>query len=144
MKRRNPLLAGMLNMLIPGSSFIYVSQDWRKFIMLFIVYSITILFAVLMGNNIQNIQQYTLPQGVCTGVLLGGVLVFLFYTGMKKASVRNGEIDSAVHYQSLRTDLSEGDDPITKLANIQRQREEGLISKEQEEIKEARIKSEKK
>jgi hypothetical protein len=62
---------------------------------------------------------------------------------MKMANRRNSEIDSSAHYQSLRTDLSEGEDPITKLANIQRQREEGLISKEQEEIREARLKSKK-
>jgi len=143
MKRRNPLLVGLLNIIIPGSSHLYVSGDWSKFIPYFVVYSLMILFAVLMGNNIQELKQYTLPQGLCTGILLVGVFTFLFYNGMKEAVNRDSEIDSAAYYQSMRTDLSEGEDPITKLANIQRQREEGLISKEQEEIREAQIKSKK-
>ena len=143
MKRRNPLLAGLLNMLIPGSSHLYVSGDWSKFIPFFVLYSLMILFAVLMGNNIQELEQYTLPQGLCTGSLLVGVFAFLFFNGMKEAANRDSEIDSAAYYQSMRTDLSEEEDPITKLANIQRMRDEGLISKEQEEFKEAQIKSKK-
>ena len=140
MKRRNPLLAGLLNMLIPGSSHLYVNKDWRKFILFFIVYSLMIFGVITIGNNIQEIREYTLPQGLCTGILLLGVYGFLFYTGMKQASARTGEIDSAAHYQSLRPDTSK-DDRITRLAKLQRQRDEGLISEEQQDAKEAEIKS---
>ena len=143
MKRRNPLVAGLLNMLIPGSSHIYVGSDRRRFILSFIGGALMIFLAFMVGNNVQKMRVYTLPQGVCMGVLVLLVFGFLFNNGMKMANRRNSEIDSSAHYQSLRTDLSEGEDPITKLANIQRQREEGLISKEQEEIREARLKSKK-
>ena len=138
MNRRNPLLAGLLNMLIPGSSHLYVSKNWRKFILFLIVYSFMIFFVIMIGNNIQNIREYTLPQGLCTGILLLGVYAFLFFNGMKEASTRDSEIDSAAHYLSMRTDTSKGD-PIAKLARIQRQRDEGLISSEQQDAKKAEI-----
>ncbi len=140
MNRRNPLLAGLLNMLIPGSSHLYVSKNWRKFILFLIVYSFMIFFVIMIGNNIQNIREYTLPQGLCTGILLLGVYAFLFFNGMKEASTRDSEIDSAAHYLSMRTDTSKGD-PIAKLARIQRQRDEGLISSEQQDAKKAEIES---
>ncbi len=143
MKRRNPLLAGFLNMLIPGSSHLYVSNNWLKFILFFIGGIFMIFIAVLLGNNIQNIREYTLPQGLCTGTLLLGIFAFLFYSGMKEASARSGEIDSAAHYQSLRPNISK-DDPITRLAKLQRQRDEGLISSEEQEVKKAEIQSKKK
>ena len=143
MIRRNPLLVGLLNVLIPGSSHLFVSKDWGKFILFFIVYSSMIFASVLFGINIQNLRAYTLPQGLCTGILLVGVLVFLFYMGMKEASGRNREIDSATYYHSKRTNTSK-EDPITKLANLQKQRDEGLISSEEQEVKKAEIESKKK
>ncbi|HSL46730.1 MAG TPA: DUF6677 family protein [Anaerolineales bacterium] len=143
MKRRNPLLAGLFNMLVPGSSHMYVGNNVRKFILFFVVNSIVIFGAVLMGNNIQMVQQYTLPQGLCTSTLLLAVFAFLFYSGMKMASERNSQTDSAAHYQSLRPNISK-DDPVARLAKIQRQRDEGLISSEQQEAKKVEIASKKK
>ena len=144
MKRRNPLLAGFLNMLIPGSSHLYVSNNWLKFILFFIGNVFVIFIAVLLGNNIQNIREYTLPQGLCTGTLLLGIFAFLFYSGMKNASVRNSETDSAAHYQSLRPNNISKDDPVARMAKLQRQRDEGLISSEEQEVKKAEIESKKK
>ena len=144
MKRRNPLLAGFLNMLIPGSSQLYVSNNWLKFILFFIGNIAVIYIAILVGNNIQAVKEYTLPQGLCTGTLLLGIFAFLFYTGMKEASARSGEIDSAAHYQSLRPNISTKDDPVARLAKLQRQRDEGLISSEQQEAKKSEIQSKKK
>jgi hypothetical protein len=143
MKRRNPLLAGFLNMLIPGSSHLYVSNNWLKFILFFIGNIFMIFVAILLGNNIQEIKEYTLPQGLCTGILLLGIFAFLFYSGMKKASILNSETDSAAHYQSLRPNISK-DDPVARLAKLQRQRDEGLISSEQQETQKAEIESKKK
>ena len=140
MKSRNPLVIGLLNMLIPGSSSLFVNKDWRKFILFFIVYSFAIVAAVLLGNNIQNVREYTLPHGLCTGILLVGVLAFLFYTGMKEATARNREISSAAYYHSKRTDTSKGDQ-FSKLAHLQKQRDDGLISSEEQDIKEAERKS---
>lgn len=143
MKRRNPLVAGLLNMLIPGSSHIYVGSDRRKFILSFIGGTLMIVLAFMVGSNIQKMRVYTLPQGVCLGILVLLVFGYLFNTGMKKANRRNSEIDSAAHYQSLRTDIS-SDDPAIELANIEKQRDEGLISIERYEAKKAEIESKKK
>lgn len=143
MKRRNPLLAGLFNTLIPGSSQLYVTNNWTRFILLFIVYSVLIFGAVLFGNNIQRVPQYTLPQGACTGTLLLIIFALLFYSGMKMANERNSQTDSAARYQSLRPSTS-GEDPITRLANLQRQRDEGLISDEQQRAKKAEIESKRK
>jgi len=142
MKRRNPLLAGLLNMLMPGSSHIYVGNDRRKFIQSFIGGALMIFLAFMVGNTIQRMDLYTLPQGVCMGILFLLVFGFLFNTGMKKANRRNSEIDSAAHYQSLRTDTS-SDDLVIEMANIQKQRDEGLISIERYEAKKAEIESKK-
>ena len=143
MKRRNPILAGFFNALIPGSSQLYVRNNWPRFILFLAVYSLVIFGAILVGNNIQNVREYTLPQGLCTGTLLLSILAFLFYSGMKMASERNSETDSAAHYESMRTHVSK-DDPIARLAKLQRQRDEGLISSEQQEAKRAAIESKKK
>jgi hypothetical protein len=143
MKRRNPLLAGLFNMLVPGSGHMYVGNNVGKFILFFVVYSLVIFGAVLMGNNIQMVEQYTLPQGLCTSTLLLAIFAFLFYSGMKMASERNSQTDSSDHYQSLRPSVSK-DDPVARLAKLQRQRDEGLISNEQQETKKAEIESKKK
>jgi hypothetical protein len=143
MKRRNPLLAGFFNVLIPGSSYLYVGNNWLRFVLFFVVYSIVIFVAILVGNNIQNVREYTLPQGLCTGTLLLAIFAFLFYSGMKMASARNSETDSAAHYQSMRTPISK-DDPVARLAKLQRQRDEGLISSEQQEAKKAEIETKEK
>ena len=140
MKRRDPLLAGLLNMLIPGSSHIYVGNDRRKFILSFIGGALMIFLAFMVGNNIQKMRVYTLPQGVCVGILVLLVFGYLFNNGMKKASRRNSEIDSAAHYQSMRIDAS-SDDRDIELANIQKQRDEGLISIERYKAKKAEIES---
>jgi len=143
MKRRNPVLAGLFNVLIPGSGQLYVKNNWLRFSLFFVAYSLVIFIAILLGNNIQNIPEYTMPQGLCTGTLLLGVFAFLFYSGMKMASDRNSDTDSAAHYESMRTHVSK-DDPVARLAKLQRQRDEGLISSEQQEVKKAEIESKKK
>ena len=144
MKRRNPLLAGLFNMIVPGSSHVYVTNNWSRFSLFFVVNSAILFGAILVGNNIQRIREYTLPQGLCTGTLLLGIYALLFYSGMTMANARNSETDSAAHYQSMRPDLTSKDDPIARLAKIQRQRDEGLISSEQQEAKRAQIESKKK
>jgi len=144
MKRRNPFVAGLFNVLIPGSSHLYVTNHWPRFILFFAVNSLVIFVAILIGNNIQIGPRYTLPQGICPGSLVLIVLGYLFYSGMQLALTRNSETDSAAHYQSLRPHMDTRDDPIARLAKLQRQRDEGLISSEQLEAKEAEIKSKKK
>lgn len=129
MKRRNPLLAGLFNMLVPGSSHLYVDNDWKKFILYFIGSGIIIAVSILMGNNIQGIREYTLPQGVCTGSLLLIVFCTLFYTGMRAASNRNVQTDSSAYYKSKRS--ASQDNMATRMEKLLKKRDEGLISKEQ-------------
>src|SRR5215216_6771908 len=82
----------------PGSSHLYVTNNWPRFILFFVVNSLVIVTAILVGNNIQMVREYTLPQGVCTGTLLLVIFAFLFYSGMKMASERNNQTDSTAHY----------------------------------------------
>jgi len=121
-----------------------VSNNWLKFILAFIASIFVIFVAILLGNNIQVLKAYTLPQGLCTGILLLGIFAFLFYSGMTMASERNSQTDSAAHYQSLRPNNISKDDPVARMAKLQRQRDEGLISSEQQESKKAEIRSKKK
>lgn len=107
MKRRNPLLAGLFNMLVPGSSYLYVDNDLRKFIMMFIGGGALIVVAYLLGTNIQNVRGYFLPVGLCPGVLILAVLGFLFYTGMTSAARRNNQTDSTDFYRSRRAALDQ-------------------------------------
>lgn len=142
MKRRNPLLAGLFNMLVPGSSHLYVDNDWKKFILYFVGSSIAIAVAILMGNNIQGVREYTLPQGLCTGSLLFIVFGILFYTGMRAASNRNSQTDSAAYYKSRRS--ASQDDMATRMEKLLKKRNEGLISKEQYDTEKGEIESKEK
>ena len=72
-KTKNPLLAGLINVLIPGSSQLYVNNDRAKFIRAFVVGAIALTVAVLLGSLIQNTRGYSLPQGVCMGSLVTAV-----------------------------------------------------------------------
>jgi hypothetical protein len=139
MKRRNPLLAGLFNMLVPGSSHLYVDNDWKKFILYFIGSGVVIFIALLMGNNIQGVREYTLPQGLCTGSLLLIIFGVLFYTGMRAASNRNGQTDSAAYYKSRRN--ASQDDMATRMEKLLKKRNEGLISKEQFDTEKGEIES---
>lgn len=129
MKRRNPLLAGLFNVLVPGSSHLYVDNNWWKFIQFFIGSAIAITVAILIGNNIQILREYTLPQGLCTGSMLLVIFALLFYNGMHAALARNSQGDSAAYYKSRRTPST--DDRASRMEKLLKKRNEGLISKEQ-------------
>lgn len=108
MKHRNPLLAGLFNILVPGSIHLYLRNDWRKSALMFVFYSLSLFVLVLLGNNIQELEVYQLAPGLCTGTLLLIAAVYLFYKGMSEANARNGEIASAAHYQEMRKHVSNG------------------------------------
>lgn len=137
MKRRNPLLAGLFNVLVPGSSHLYVDNNWLKFIQFFIGGALAITVAVVIGNNIQLLPEYTLPQGVCTGSLLLIIFGLLFYNGMQAASARNSQSDSAAYYKSRR--IVSDDDMATRMEKLLKKRNEGLISKEQYDTEKTEI-----
>ena len=103
-KNKNPLLAGLMNVLIPGSSQLYVNKDAGKFIRGFIVGGIALTVAVLLGSLVQNARGYTLPQGACMGPMVLVVVIVLFINGRKVAGERNRESVDADYYNSRRRD----------------------------------------
>jgi hypothetical protein len=142
MKRRNPIITGLLNTIIPGFGHVYVNNAWGRFITTFIGNGILIYVAYLLGNAIQNIRNSPLPAGLCPGVLILAILVSLFLGGMKLTNARNSEADEAAYYQSKRT-LSTKESIVVKLQKLLKQRKEGLISDEQYDSQKSDIESKK-
>jgi hypothetical protein len=142
MKKRNPIITGLLNALIPGSGHVYVNKAWGRFVPIFIGYCILIYVAYLLGNAIQNLRNSPLPAGLMPGLLILAVLASLFFSGMKISNIRNDETKEAAYYESRRTNLPQ-DNESTKLKKLSKQREDGLISNEQYDSKKADIESKK-
>ena len=98
MEKKNPMLAGLLNMFVPGSVYWYVDQDLSRFIKT-LLGGVVLLFAMVqLGNAIQGIRNYSLPQGVCMGILILLVLAPLFLVGQRTASQHNQRIESTALY----------------------------------------------
>lgn len=127
--KKNPIVAGALNMLIPGSGYLYVEGDRGRFIKIFI--GGALLIAVLAGLSIaiQNVRGYPLPQGLCSGALLLVVWVPLFLAGQKTARLHNSMMDDTAQYNTRRAALQGSND--AKLGKIQKMRDEGLISEQE-------------
>ena len=142
MKRRNPIITGLLNALIPGFGHVYINNAWGRFIPIFLGNGILIAIAYVLGNAIQNIRNSPLPAGLCPGVLILAILVFLFLGGMKISNLRNNETSGAAYYKSKRTNFPQ-DSESAKLQALQKQRNEGLISSEQYDSQKTDIESKK-
>jgi hypothetical protein len=128
-EKKNPIISGVLNMLIPGAGYLYVDNDRNRFIRTLAGGILLITVMVFLGNAIQNIQGYSLPQGLCTGSLLLVVFLPLFLIGQKTAQLRNNMIDNTANYNVRRASLDGSDD--AKLGKIQKMRDEGLISEQE-------------
>ena len=102
-KRRNPIVTGLLNALVPGSSHLYVNNDWSRFLPIFAGGAAMLVMAYVIGNAIQNLRDSTLPVGLCPAGLVIGILVGLFFSGMRIASLSNNASDDAAFYKSKRT-----------------------------------------
>ena len=126
-KNKNPLLAGFINVLIPGSSQLYVNNDKAKFFRAFVFGAIALTVAVLLGSLIQNTRGYSLPQGVCMGSLVTAVAAVLFISGRRVAGERNSEKDNAAYYNSMRRDSHEAKQTAAKKAQ-----DEGLASEQKD------------
>ena len=126
MEKKNPLLAGLFNMLVPGSGYWYVDQDRERFIKTLIVGIAAIAALIVLGNIIQNTTGFPLPQGLCIGILLLMGLVPLFRNGQKAAIHHNFVLDNAVLY----TARQRGNDEAP-LARNQDLRDKGLISEQE-------------
>lgn len=125
-EKKNPIVAGLLNMFLPGAGYLYVDNDRNRFIKILLGGALLIAVMVGLGNAIQNIRGYPLPQGLCTGILLLIVLVPLFLIGQKTARLHNNMMDDTAQYNTRRT-VSQGSDDV-KLGKIRKMRDEGLIS----------------
>jgi len=126
MEKKNPLLAGLLNMLVPGSGYWYVDEDRGHFIKTLLIGIAAIVAMVVVGTTLQKTTGFPLPQGTCVGMLLLIVLVPLFLNGQKAASHHNFVIDNASLYTGRQHGTGEA-----QLARNQHLRDKGMISEQE-------------
>jgi len=135
MDKKNPLLAGLLNMLVPGSGYWYVSQDLGRFVKTLIIGGLAIVAILVLGSLIPNMRGFPVPQSACVGILLLIVLVPLFVNGMNAA----GRHNFALHNASLYNARQQGDE-TAQLADNQNLRDKGYISKQEYDSRKDSIK----
>jgi hypothetical protein len=137
----NPLIAGLINMLLPGSANVYVKKEWRKFILTFVGMELVLAIAIWGGLSLQSERSFSFPQGVCPGALALIVLVPLFVSGLNAAKELNKNLDDKVLYQS-RKPVNQDSENV-QLQKIQKMRDEGLISEQQYDARKNKIISQK-
>jgi len=138
MEKKNPLIAGLLNMLVPGLSHLYVDKDLGSFIKILIGGIAAIVVLVFIGNAVQHTPNYPLPQGLCPGILLLIVLVPLFRNGQQTANRRNFVLDNAIQYDARQHGSAEA-----QLAKNQEMRDKRIISEQEYESRRDDISSKK-
>lgn len=138
MNRKNPLLAGLFNMLVPGAAYWYVNQDRRRFIKTLIIGIVAIAGMVALGIILQKTTGFPLPQGVCIGILILIVLVPLFLSGQKTAVNHNFIIDNASDYTARQRGSDEA-----QLTRNQELRDKGYISEQEYDSRKDSITSKK-
>ena len=138
MEKKNPLLAGLFNMLVPGSGYWYVDRDRGRFIKTLLVGIAAIAALTVVGSVFQNTTGFPLPQGVCIGILLPIVLVPLFRNGQKAAFHHNFVLDNAAMYTTRQPGTSKA-----QLARNQSLRDNGYISEQEYDSRKDSITSKK-
>ena len=138
MEKKNPLLAGLLNVLVPGSGYWYVEQDRARFIKTLIIGGAAIAALIVLGSIFQNTTGFPLPRGLCIGILLLIVLVPLFQKGQRAANHHNFVLDNAAMYTTRQHGTSEA-----QLAENQRLRDKGYISEQEYDSRKDSITSKK-
>ena len=138
MEKKNPLLAGIVNMLVPGSGYWYASRDRGRFIKTLIIGTAAIAAMIAVGTILQKTTGFPLPQGLCVGLLLLLVLVPLFLNGQKAAIHHNFVIGNAGQY----TARQQGTDEAQLIRN-QHLRDKGLISEQEYDSRKDSIASKK-
>ena len=126
MDKKNPLLAGLFNMLVPGSGYWYVDHDRERFIKTLLVGIAAIAALIVVGTILQNTKGFPLPQGLCIGILLLFALVPLFRKGQQAAIHHNFILDNAVMYNARQHGNTE-----SQLAKNQSLRDKGYISEQE-------------
>lgn len=134
MDRKNPLLAGLFNMLVPGSAYWYVDRDRGRFIKTLIIGVAAIVAMIVVGVLLQNTTGFPLPQGVCVGILLLIVLVPLFQSGQRAANHHNFVLGNAELYGARQHGNNQA-----QLARNQNLRDKGYISKQEFESRKDNI-----
>jgi len=135
--QKNPLLAGVLNMLLPGFIHVYIKKEWLKFILTFVGLELVLAIVIWFGSSLQNTRSFAIPQGLCPGALALFVLVPLFVSGMKATTEYNKILDSETMYQSQKPVSQDDDDE--QLRKIQKLRDDGLISSQQYDTRKNRV-----
>jgi hypothetical protein len=138
MEKKNPLLAGLLNILMPGSGYWYVDRDRGRFIKTLLAGIAAIAVLAVLGSIFQNTTGFPLPQGLCIGILLLIVLVPLFQKGQRAANHHNFVLDNA----SMYTTRQHGTDKA-QLARNQDLRDKGYISEQEYDSRKDSITSKK-
>ncbi len=128
MDKKNPLLAGLFNMLVPGSGYWYADHDRDRFVKTLIIGSGAIAAMIVLGAILQRTTGFPLPQGVCVGLLLLFVLVPLFINGQRAAIHHNFVLDNASMYTVRQRGNNEA-----QLARNQHLRDKGYISEQEYE-----------
>jgi uncharacterized membrane protein len=126
MEKKNPLLAGLFNMLVPGSGYWYVDKDRGRFLKTLVLAGVAIVALVAIGTLLQNTTGFPLPQGICMALLLLIALVPLFLSGQRAANHHNFVMDSASQY----TDRQHGTNEA-QIARNQDLRDKGYISEQE-------------
>ncbi len=142
MEKKNPLIAGALNTLVPGSAHYYVGRNLRGFATTLFVSIVLIFLAVTLANAIEDIKNYSIAAGLCPAGLLLVILVPLFVRGMQMARTHNGGIESAAIYNKSRQSMKGTEK--SKRDQIQKMRDTGLISQEEFDQKNDKMDEEKK
>ena len=142
MEKKNPLIAGLLNMLVPGFGNYYVGKNLKGFLITLIVSAVLIFLAITLGTAIQDIKNSTLLIGLCPSALVLVILVPLFLKGMQMARTHNGGIDSTARFNESRQSMKGTEQ--SKRDQIKTMRDTGLISKEEYGQKKDKIDEEKK
>jgi hypothetical protein len=135
--QKNPLLAGVLNMLLPGFIHVYLKKEWLKFILTFVGLELVLAIVIWFGSSLQNTRSFGIPQGLCPGALALFVLVPLFVSAMKATTEYNKILDSETMYQSQKPVSQDDDDE--QLRKIQKLRDDGLISAQQYDTRKNRV-----
>jgi len=136
MEKKNPLIAGLLNVVVPGLGYLYAKNDLGRFIKTLIGGIAAIVVLVLIGNAMQNSVDVSLPLGICPGILVLIVLVPLFLSGQNIASQHNKMMDNATRYDSKQHGSAE-----SQLARNQEMRDKHMISEQEYESRKDNISS---
>lgn len=139
MEKKNPLIAGLLNMLVPGSGYLFVDHDLGRFIKTLIGGIIAIALLLLLGSAIQRSPDYPLLQGLCPGLLLLIVLVPLFLSGQNTANRHNMVLNNAARFDARQHGSDE-----SQLARNQELRDKHMISEQEYESRKNDISSKEK